>query len=130
MATYQELEQQIKDLTSNLQAKESELWLLQSEFTDLTKADDILAEQSGLFIQMMDEYLEYYSDRKETDKSKASKMRLILLMGLNTDLGSISSANYTLKMINRALQGKNHHLRELVMKLNNEINKINQATNF
>lgn len=130
MATHKELEESIKQLNTEAQAKDAEIWLLKSEMTDTLKPTILLTEQSGLLLEMLEEYIDYFKTRKETEKNKQSKLRLMRLLFINDELSVLSGQNKSLQTLNTHLYGKVRHVIELSRNLNQELTKQKEIEDF
>lgn len=130
MATHKELEDRIKHLNIEQDAKDAEIWLLKSEMVDTLKPIKLLSEQSGLLMDMLEEYIDYFKSRKETEKNKQSKTRLVRLLFISDELSMLTSQNKSLQTANMHLQGKTKHLIDVVKKLNQELIKQQNIENF
>lgn len=130
MATHKELEIHIKQQEIEKEAKDAEIWLLKSEMVDAMKPITLLSEQSNLLMEMLEEYIEYFKNRKETEKNKQSKLRLVRLLFISDELSILSGQNKALQVANNHLQGRNRRLSTLVKELTQEINKLNEVNKF
>lgn len=128
--SYSELEQDVEYLTIQNEGKDAEIWLLKSEMVDTLKPIKLLSEQSGLLLEMLEEYMDYFKNRKETEKNKQSKLRLVRLLFISDELSVLSGHNKSLQVANNHLQCNNRQLMKITKELTQEITKQSTINNF
>jgi len=130
MPTYKELEQQIKGFNQQQEFKEAKIALLQTMIDDGFKPFELLNRQATYFLEMIDEYDEYFKNRTPTEKNKASRQRLTNLLVLNTEIGYIPSENRMLRLSNKKLALQNAKLMDMIIALKAELKKHEESLNF
>lgn len=130
MATHKELEELIKQQEIEKEIKDAEIWLLKSEIVDTLKPITLLSEQSGLLLEMLEEYIEHFKNRKETEKNKQSKLRLVRLLFISDELSILSGHNKSLQTSNNHLQAKNRRVVQVARELQIEINRQQSINMF
>lgn len=130
MATYKQLEQQINDFNQQQEFKEAKIVLLQTMIDDGFKPFELLNKQATYFLEMIDEYDEYFKTRTPTEKNKASRKRLMNLLLLNTEIGYIPSENHMLRLSNKQLALQNSKLMDMIIALKAEVEKFENVLNF
>jgi len=124
-----ELQEKIKALEDGFDIKNVEMGLLENEMQDFLKPSALLAQQSRLLLEMTDELFEY-AKKKPGPRVTASRDRLMILLHINTQLGSVMCYNQSLKLFNRELVGKIQLLRIERAELKKQIENMTKANNF
>lgn len=124
-----ELQEKIEALEDGFDIKNIEIGLLENEMHDFLKPSVLLSQQSRLLLEMTDELLEY-AKTKPGPRVKSSRDRLMTLLHINTQLGSVMCYNQSLKLFNRELVGKIQLLRIERAELKLQLQKIISAQNF
>lgn len=114
-------------LTNDLQVKEAENYLLQSELTDTLRPSVISFESIGIVVQMLSELNVYIRKNGNNETSEKSKARLTKLFNSIHDLSNLTEVNYSLQNTNRILNGQNNLLRVKVKELEDKLSIVNKA---
>ena len=106
---------------------EAEIYLVKSELVDTLKPNILLAEMSGLILQMLIEYTEYIQKHKETEKNKLSKARLIKLLDISGSLNGLGDANQSLKLSNKFISASNYLLKKELAECKLELENVRKS---
>lgn len=112
---------------NELQAKEAENYLLQSELQDTLQPSVNAYESIAIVISMLADLNQYIQRNGENEQAKKSKERLTKLFNNLHDLGSLTTTNHSLKLTNKFLHGQNNVLRMEIIELKNKLDIVNKT---
>jgi len=115
------------NIKSDLQVKEAENYLLQSELTNTIKPSIDAFESIAIVIQMLSELNIYIRKNGENEQAKKSKERLTKLFNNLHDLSSLTTSNHSLKLTNKFLHNQNNLLRVELYDLKKKMDDVNKA---
>lgn len=130
MSYIKELQEAAERLQDDIDGKNLELTLLESEMADVVSGPRIISEINGFFLQMLTEQQAFVSKKGLTPAVKTGRERVLRLMELLKSLSDISTSNYTLRCSNRIIHAQYQLMRIENKKLKEQLQAIMNAENF
>jgi hypothetical protein len=134
MADYKETikhyHRSIEQLEDTVDSKNVELRLFESNLQDSITSQVIASSVTCTLVEMIGELLEFERLKGATDKTKASKERLIKLIFETEKLNVMSARLATLKLLNKDLHSAYQRLRVENHILKEQLLQIENAHNF
>lgn len=126
----QELQEQVKRLEVTVESKTAEIRLFESELQDVLTPSVIASRVTCTLAEMVGELLEFEKLKGASDKTRASKKRLVSLILDTEKLNSMSVQLNTLQLANKFLFGQYQLQRIERLKIADELNRITGSENF
>lgn len=120
----------IEGLEDTIDSKNVELRLFESNLQDSITSQVIASSVTCTLAEMIGELLEFERLKGSTDKTKASKERLIKLIFETEKLNVMSARLATLKLLNKDIHSAYQRLRVENHDLKEQLQKISDAHNF
>jgi hypothetical protein len=127
---FKELRDKATHLQDEVDGKNLEMRLLESELVDTTKPAVIHSQAAAIAFEMLSDVLVHISKKGLSDKAKESKDRLMKLNGLLDEMGLVMNNTHRLKIANNELFTHYQLLRVQNKDLRQQIKKMTDAQNF
>lgn len=130
MSYLHELQRQVNELKDIVDGKDLQARLIESYMVETFSASDAASEITQITLQIMMELNKFVQKKGWTDATKASQARLTRLLELSSQVGTVTDANYRLKLVNRDLHANYQILRVENKELKSKLQAIINAENF
>lgn len=130
MSAYKELEQKADNLQLELDAKEIELLMVQSELADAKEPYRIQSEIISITIEMLSEFLNHAAKNGDSETNKYRRDRLMRLNELIDKFSTTTTAIHNVHLLNRSIAGKYQLLYAEYKKVKDELKKLKDAESF
>ncbi len=124
------LQEQIERLEDGFDIKNIELVLLENELKDNLRPNIILSQLTQFILQMLIELNQYEQKNKLSSKVLASKIRLLSMFDLITELSGMGDKLQNFKLFNRELVIKMQMLRAENYNLKKQLKAVSDAETF
>lgn len=125
-----DFKEKLNKLQDDVDSKEAQIAILESEMQDATTPSNLLIEIKSAVMDMLFDVVKFEKSKGVSEKSKDNKSRLETLLDKIDAINKVANMAYNLKGINRKLHAAYQLLRIENSELKAELQKIADAEKF